>query len=706
MKHFFAALLSIFSVLAFSQGNFSESGLIDLRIYIDTLSYSWEEDKILFRGAETLPFIYREESEVAEIYIYFDLDKGIKKLELIGSSDFQLLDSIFMIEDHARFKVKFKELTKTDFLKFTFKVHTDYESVSVVDVPLFPHTDTYVKYYPSDDQLFIGEEKVSEITTNRPSNIVIDSRWTEGLPINYKLTKKGKQILLHLEPNKLGRQSISVPITLKKPMYRGGEIVYQADTIKYTFSIKSGRLAFLQMDVQEITPSDDKKQPIEIQIENHRFLKIGKTYRIEDQEEAGGALVGEIFTKNLLNNDKVLCLFRPYAFHRKADGYLYIKDGDKARFVTNVDLTPKTTINDIYIQREGKEWENTNDVYPGENLNVRIEGLSLHKAQFGFAGIENLNLDSLIRNEKNSLFSVKIPYDIRVNKVEIFNHGENTGKFLKVNEFQRPRDFDFMSLELGDEVHQVDKIDKPIYFEHNLPDLVIVFDREKIDQNQDLYGKQYLSIKVKISDKNGHLIELYQFNETVICPDESSVRSAHYPNSVCHSGGINLNNYISKKTYNLDEWSKIELEISHSNGKYKELMQRKKILVYLKRNYNFDIDVSFPGGLLILESGKNKEFKNFSGVSFAMLGQFSFYQEGKIAKYRPYKVGAGFIAINAFNFSENATNRDVGLVVIGSVYPSAAANRKLTFPLYAGFGYLMKEQKLFSLIGPGIRVRF
>ena len=87
-----------------------------------------------------------------------------------------------------------------------------------------------------------------------------------------------------------------------------------------------------------------------------------------------------------------------------------------------------------------------------------------------------------------------------------------------------------------------------------------------------------------------------------------------------------------------------------------------------------------------------------------MIAQFSFYQEGKIAKYRPYKVGAGFIAIDAFNFTENNNRQDIGLVVIGSLYP-ISSNRKLTFPLYTGVGYLLKENKPFFLVGPGIRVR-
>ena len=86
------------------------------------------------------------------------------------------------------------------------------------------------------------------------------------------------------------------------------------------------------------------------------------------------------------------------------------------------------------------------------------------------------------------------------------------------------------------------------------------------------------------------------------------------------------------------------------------------------------------------------------------MGQFSFYDPEKIAKLRPYKIGAGFLALNAFNFSSGDVNRDVGLVIIGSIYP---VNReaKLSFPLYVGFGYLLKAQQPFFLIGPGISVQ-
>ena len=91
-----------------------------------------------------------------------------------------------------------------------------------------------------------------------------------------------------------------------------------------------------------------------------------------------------------------------------------------------------------------------------------------------------------------------------------------------------------------------------------------------------------------------------------------------------------------------------------------------------------------------------------------MIAQFTFYHPEKINTPRPFKVGAGFLALNAFNFTdtdEARAKRDVGLVVIGSVYPTTK-DVKLTFPLYIGGGYQLKDQKWFFLVGPGIRIRF
>lgn len=685
-----------------AQKSIRESYILEMKMFVDTTEYSWTKDKIVKNRREVLPFRYNQEDQVAEVYLFFDADAPIADISLIPSGDFFQVDSLLMFRDYARLKIRFNGLTKTEFLKFDFKVSRDSVHTDMVEVPLYPYTNTYVELYPGTDELYIGEEKVFELTTNNADNIKADNRWTEGLPINYRITKDGPNLLLHLLPGEVGRQRVEVSFALKKPFKEDGTLRYELSPLVQSFNIKTGRLAFLQFDTQEVTPKEDKTEPIEIQIDNSRFLRLDKTYRIEDQEEAGGPLIAELYTKARLNNDKVLCLLRPYAFHRKSEGYLYIKDGDHPEFVTNLDITPKTAIQSILVEREGRDWEKSNVVYPGETVNIRLEGEGLHKAKFSFPGASNLEYDSLIKNENISVFRIKIPLSVTASRIEIFNHNQSTGHSLRVEEFSRPRPFDFINLDFGTESLSVANIDKPIYYENNLTDLVFDFDRSKIDEGKELYGKQYLTIKVRISNKQGNLIELYQFDEVVICPNEASPRFVHYESKDCRGEDINLNNYISKKTSELDEWSKIELEISHDKEKYRGEGRSKKILIYLKRDYNFDIDVSFPTGLLILKAQEGN-FTNFGGISFAMIAQMSFYQPGKIAKYRPYKLGAGFIAINAFNFSESNDDRDVGLVVIGSLYPTSS-DKKLTFPLYAGGGYLLSEQKAFFLIGPGIRV--
>ncbi|MFY0605584.1 MAG: hypothetical protein JXR10_02645 [Cyclobacteriaceae bacterium] len=687
-----------------AQTQFGESVFLDVKLFVDTAEYNWKEDVIQANQKSSLAFAYREEAEVAEVYLFFDEGSGLEDIQLMASADYSIVDSMLIFRDYARFKVRFSQLTNSDFLKFLFRVKTS-EATDLVELALLPYTTTYVALYEGTDELYIGEEKVFQLTTNNHRNIVVDNRWTEGLPVDYRLTKQGSKLLLHLLPNELGKQSVTVSLYSKKPTLVNGRLVYAVEPLVANFSIRSGRLAFLQFDTPEVTPKEDKKEAIEIQLDNHRFLKLGKTYRIEDQEEAGGALIAELFAKTRLNNDKVLCLLRPYAFHRKSEGYLYIKDGDRASFVTNLDITPKTTVRSISVQREGRDWQKGNQVFPGETVNIKLEGEGLHKAQFSFPGANDLSYDSLIKNENISIFQIRVPLSISTNTIEIFNHNRPSGSVLKVAEYQRPRLFDFITLDMGDRQYVVSEIEKPIYYEKTLTDLVFDFDRQKIDEGRELFGRQYLNIKVKISNKKGNLIELYEFDQLIICPGEKSPRFVHYDSKNCRSEDINLNNFISKKTADLEEWSRIELIISHQKDKYKGEGSSKKILIHLKRDYNFDIDVSFPAGLLILKA-KEDNFANFGGVSLAMIAQLSFYQPGKIAKKRPYKVGAGFIAIDAFNFTEQANSRrDVGLVVIGSLYPTSSDN-KLTFPLYAGGGYLLSEGKAFFLIGPGIRVRF
>jgi hypothetical protein len=668
-------------------------------------SQQWySDDKV-----EPIRFRFDQANETMEVIMELKEEIKLKNLDILPSGDFTLIDSIRVYQDGLpQFKIQFKNLQEAAFLKLPFKITTD-STIAYFNIPLQPYTNTYAELYPPTEELFIGEEKIFEVTTNDFANLVIDNRWTKDQPIDYRFTREGQTVQIHVKANLLGRQLLSATLNVKQPVLEEEELTYELPPITHNFVVKEGRLAFLPIDQQEITPNEGRKEPIEIQIENNRYLQLNKTYRIEDQEERGGALIAELYTKNRLNNDKILATLRVYALHRRSEGYLYIKDGDEPRFVTNVDITPRTQIDQIQIQRKGEDWQNTSTVYPGETLMVRLKGKGLHKASFTFEGVENLTLDSLVRTENISDFRLRIPDDVATRSIEIFNDTESTGSKLTVKEYQQPREFDFVTLELNNKNYNVDRINKPIFFPENLTDLIINFNRNLIDVDE-FHGKQYLTIDIRVSNKSGGLIELYKLEDVVVCPGISSVRSSYYNQDDCGKAAINLNNYLSKKTYDLEEWSKIDIEIKHVRDQYGGKGETKRIQVYLQRDYNFDIDVSFPAGLLIFESsddGDETNATNFGGVSFAMLAQFSFYKPGRIAKYRPYKVGAGFIAIDAFNFAntDNANSRqDIAAVVIGSLYPTSS-DRKLTFPLFMGFGYRIRKGKPFFLLGPGIRVR-
>ncbi|MGI4967701.1 MAG: hypothetical protein ACRYGH_02030, partial [Janthinobacterium lividum] len=127
-----------------------------------------------------------------------------------------------------------------------------------------------------------------------------------------------------------------------------------------------------------------------------------------------------------------------------------------------------------------------------------------------------------------------------------------------------------------------------------------------------------------------------------------------------------------------------------------------QVELVLRRHVNFDINVSFPAGLLTKVSGQ-EGYGSFSGISLATLAQLSFYAPDRINRQRPYRIGAGFVALNAFNLSQTATGRDLGIVLLGSVTPVRTGAR-LTFPLYLGGGYLLSAGKPFFLLGPGIGV--
>lgn len=696
-------LVSFWGILGIFSPLYAQSCFKEVVLLIDTLRFSQSKNTVQLKGEKFLAFEYFSENPTCEIRLYPHNIENIQKIDLAHSQDFSLIDSLFRSQDYFRFKVKFNNLTQTQFLTFNFTIYQIPLKEIPCEIRLLPYFNTKVAFTPKDDELYVGEERMFELISNNPENIRVNPIPTSGKDIDYRTEYVNKQLRLYVLPSKIGEIDFSLDLSTYVPYIdEKGRITYQLPTIKYKFLVKGSRLAFVNVDVREITIDENtQKEGIEVQLDYNRFLNVGRTYRIENQEKPGGMLVAEIFTKSLLSNGKFLCLLRPYGQHRISEGYLYIKIGDEPVCITNFNVTPRTIINNIVILHEGNRRESA--FYPGEIVDVRIEGLALHKARFRFDGLNMVTSDSVIRTENVQSFRLQVPLSISKKEVEIFNRNEKTGRSIPVVEYQRPHQLNFVNINYGLGRQTLTELPVTILYPYTIKDIEVSFDYDKIDETK-LFGKQFLSIDVTIFNAKGDLVDLKKVSNIMVCPGETSPRFAFYVDRLCNKEPISLNKILSRKTFDLDGWSKIEITISHERDKYGGDGFSKKIEIILQRKVRFDTEVSFPGGLLIKRADQ-PNFSPFGGISLAIIQQLSFYNPNKINRYHPYKVGVGVLANNAFNFNPNATNRDIGLVLLGSLYPTRR-DVKLSFPLFAGMGYFLSAKAWFFLIGPGIFVSF
>lgn len=688
------------------------SAFREVVLKVDTTAFTLTQDLITHQGEPHLAFRYDQDDEVAELNLYPAFMPAVHSLALAPSADFDLLDSMVNVNNaYFKVKLKFKNLTAAQFLNFTVAVQDTTPAPPRQEViKLFPYTPTTVNFARADNELYVGEEKLLELATDNVKNVKLLNNWVKGDGLEYRLSEQNGVLQLHVMPHELGPRTLRLRLQTHKPTRdQNHQLHYNLPVLEKLFTVKGSRMKFLNLDKKEITADETTRtKGVEVLIENNGAVQLQKTYRIENQEPPGGVLIGELFTRNSVTNNRVLCWLRVYNYHRLAEGYLYIKDGDQARFITNFAITPQASVKTMAVLHEGGDWTTNLTVNPGEIINLRIEGEGLHKARFQFDDLTDITSDSSLRTEEALVYKLKVPLNIKRKKVGIYNRAVHTGYALAVREYQRPRPFDFMAINYGEKPRPVaDLLDGPIFYDHVLKDIVFSFYPNAIDGDTKLYGRQYLDIDVRVTNSRNELIDQRTLDDVVICPGDRSPRAAFYGGKDCTLGDLSLNNILGRKTYDLDEWSRVQLTVRHDKDKYGDEGIVKKIDLVLRRRTKFDIDVSFPAGLLVKQQGR-EGYGDLGGISMAMIAQMSFYHPEKIARYRPYKIGAGFLALNAFNFSNSPdVQRDIGAVLIGALYPTTR-DTKLTFPLYLGGGYFISknENPWFYFLGPGIRVRF
>jgi hypothetical protein len=703
-KGFFSLILFLFVFrISYSQSELTP-GLSNVILQLDTSVFTQHVNTIQYQGENYLNFQYSREDEVCDVKLFPDPQMHIKDIDLIGSGDFETLDSVVNYNNqYYTFKVKFKNLNQSNFLRFRFNFLID--SVNVIrEIKLFPTTKTTARLNVTTDEISVGEEKVFELITNNPGNIKISSEWTTNQDIDYRILERNHQLFVHIISGLPGKKTLTLNLKTFKPEKTGNNMVYDMPQITANFNIKTAGLVFLQAEKMDVIADDKaKKDGVEIQLDYNKLLQVNKTYLIESHEQAGSALIATIYIKDRLSNNKVLCLLRIYDYHRKEEGYLYLKENDVPKFITNFNIIPKINIEHIKIMRNGKDWAEDASIFPGETFNLRLEGQSIDKASFHFGELLSLSTDSIIRSENFVEFKLKVPLNISKKTIEIYNYNQNTGKSLTVKEYQHARPLDYVSINYGNSPKRLTDFKGPELYDKTIKDLVISFSPDKIDADNKLYGKQYLTAEIKILGKKGEIVEYTTIDDIVVCPGENSPRYAYYVKTDCKNSDISLNEKISNSTYELKDWSRIKLVIKNTKDKYEQDAQSKSVDIVLQKHYQFDVDVSFPTGLLIKKMNESG-IGNFSGVSMAVIAEYSFYDKEKINHLKPYKFGAGFLALNAFNYSSDAS-RDFGIVFLATINP-VNTDRKLSFPVYIGGGYLLSHQTFFWLIGPGISVSF
>ena len=193
---------------------------------------------------------------------------------------------------------------------------------------------------------------------------------------------------------------------------------------------------------------------------------------------------------------------------------------------------------------EGQDWTQNSSVYPGETVNVKIEGEGLNKAKFHWEDVLDITSDTLIRNENQCFFKLKVPMGINKRRISLYNNVTPTSCSLSVKEYQTPRTMDFVLLNYGSGNRILSNLNPTVIQRNTIKDITIGFDNLKIDSDNKLFGKQYLDVDVKILGKRGELIEMKSIKNLVVCPGDNSPRASYYKDKAWTNSKISLNTLL------------------------------------------------------------------------------------------------------------------------------------------------------------------
>ena len=703
MKKLLPLLLCLFSQTVLAQ-NF----IRDVIITTDSGGFALSKSAIEYRQKQYLYFVMQAPDESLEVTI--STTRDLDSLQILSSGSIVVFDQLVKTADrHYSGTIKLKDFLDNPYNRLILRGIENGQAVNNV-VWLYPFIFPQIPDIAPTLELFTGQELSEVIPISKTYFLKYQPAWQKRGFIDYKLTPGSQGPLLTLRANRSGTQQLVIPIETTRPFLTADGLVsrHLTDLVLHIKSVFS-RINYLNFDKPSYYFEPLGGKAITVQFEYNRNIKLNRTYRIEDQEKPGGRLIAELFTRAIIENqNKVVATLRTYALHRTEEGFLYIKLNDVARFFTNFNILKKPEISKISILRPAKDWTTSLLVYPGETIELKIEGVGLDHSQVKFSdGKYSARIDTARLNEHVIYAELTIPFDVEERSIPISLNGAATSFELLVKEYERPRPFDFVLVNYGDgpKVLNGELFQKPVLYKSEIGDLVIYFDENAIDEPDRLYGTQFMEMEVKFWDKQKKLIESRIVHNIKIVPGPASVRYLGYNRANASNPFLKLNDIMVNKTHELRPWSKIEIILRHDRDKYGGQGYDQHIEIYRSDDFATDIEVSFPAGLLAKKLDE-PGVGTLTGLSVASMAQFSFYKKNQINKLQPLRVGVGFIALNAFSSITNTNGEDdIGIVVLASFRP-LRPDSKVNFPIYGGFGYLLKSESMFLLIGPGVQFNF
>ncbi|MEL6534317.1 MAG: hypothetical protein AAFQ98_02835 [Bacteroidota bacterium] len=698
------ALSLLFTSSVFAQG-------ITLTLATDTSVQRYPERRLVWQGRE---YFYLEPAaaqvEYALSVAWADQDR-ILAVDMLPSRDYELTDSIRVLDaGEAVGKIRFFDLEQTLQPRLIFSVLLSDSSRVNRSILLYPFFAPRVEQLEVSTELFRDEEKIVVLPVENPRELIIPRGWRQEENLQYRLFLEGNQLKAALKDSRIGEHSFTIPLRTRRPFLdASGLPTQELGGLPMTVEVKPSPLSFLNLDRKDVFFEPMGQVATLVQLDRVQGLQLSRTYRIEDQEGPGGRLVAELFTRSYVDNQqKILAVLRTYALHREEEGYLYLKSGEQSRFFTNFNILSKPKISKVSVLRAGKDWTTSLAVYPGESLEVKVEGEGLEKAQFMFGeGRFLATLDTARRSDLAQYYQLTIPIDVKETRIPLSMNGKPSSFELLVREYQSAADLDFVNIDYGAGMLPVTapRFDKPATFEGEIRDITFSFRPHMLDTQEELHGIQYLEIELRVTGPDKRLIEIREINDLKITPAPVSPRYAFYNRDKATDGVIRLNDYLANKTYDWKPWTQLEITIRHKPNTYGAAGQTRKLILMPSQRVNVQLEVSFPAGLLTKRFNQ-PGIGNLTGISTAALVQASFYQPGKINKLSPWKVGGGFLALNALSsLTDNDEDKDLGVLGMVSFYP-INSDSKVKFPLHAGLGYLFKNNTLFLVVGPGVQVNF